>query len=316
MPVKTIAGRPTGLLDLGQRPAGMAIPSHLQAVVEHAQLAEQLGFSRYWLAEHHGEANSWASPTVLATAVAQATRTIRVGAAGVLLNACNPFRVGCDYALLSHLFPDRIDLGIARASPGANARALREIDADTPVTSAGPALNDEFPNTRFSAALTDLVCHLRGTLPIEHRHFGAVIVPPCRRTGLELWLLGSRHRSAQLASREGASLALALFLNPQLDPAAVAQYKTDFRAGWSKTPRVALAVAGVCASSDDGAARLAARVPPAPISISVAGGPATCADQLRLLAERFDVEEIVWVDVAPGIDWRRDSMVALAEILE
>ena len=315
MPVKTVAGRPLALLELGQRPAGLAIPSHLHAVVEHAQLAEQLGYSRYWLAEHHDEANSWASPTVLAAAVAQSTRTIRIGAAGVLLNASNPFRVACDYALLSHLFPDRIDLGIARASPGANARALSDIEADRPITSAaGPNLKDDVSNTRFSAALTDVVGHLRGTLPIEHRHFGAVVVPPCRRTGLELWLLGSGRVSAQVASREGASLALALFLNPQLDPATVARYKTEFRAGWSETPRVALAVAGVCAASDDRAARVAARVHPASIAISIVGGPATCADQLRLLAQRFDVEEIVWVDVAPAADWRRESITALAEM--
>jgi luciferase family oxidoreductase group 1 len=300
------------ILDLGHRAPGQLVTDHLQEIVRSARLADELGFARYWLAEHHAATSSSVSPTVLAAAIAQATRTIRVGSAGVLLNAYNPFRLACDFALLSQLFPDRVDLGIARAWPGANGYALLDVPCPTLPMPAGPGQADDARVAQFAERLSDLVAHLDASLPVEHRHFGAVVVPPVRRSGLEVWLLGSQDTSANLASQRGMSLALALFLSPRARAEIVARYRAEFRPGWSSTPWVALAVAGVCAATDDEAAKLVARRPSAHVHVSVVGSPARCREQLAALAEQFGTDELVWVDLAPDFERRRESLRLLA----
>ncbi|MCM4076448.1 MsnO8 family LLM class oxidoreductase [Paractinoplanes hotanensis] len=127
------SGLRISLLDRSRTRAGEAEPAALHGTVARAGQAERLGYDRFWVAEHHavpGIAGS--APAVLLAAVAGATRTIRIGSAGVMLPHHQPLVVAEQFATLSAFAPGRVDLGLGR-SPGFTApvrRALRQTDRD------------------------------------------------------------------------------------------------------------------------------------------------------------------------------------------
>src|ERR1700694_5708207 len=92
-------------------------PSDLQTTLRCARLADQLGFTRYWLTEHHEASDPWASPEIVVAILATQTKHVRLGTAGTLLAHHNPLRVANDFSLLASCFDGRIDLGLARGFP-------------------------------------------------------------------------------------------------------------------------------------------------------------------------------------------------------
>src|SRR5258706_1032894 len=122
-----------------------------------ARRADELGYSRYWLAEHHAiAALGDPCPEVLLARLGAETRTIRIGTGGVLLPYYSPFRVAETFRMLEALYPGRIDLGIGRA-PGGDARTARAVGGGS------------FPDAeRFPAQVSELVGLLEGTLPPDH----------------------------------------------------------------------------------------------------------------------------------------------------
>ena len=127
------SGLRLSLLDRSRTRAGEAEPAALRGTVARAGRAERLGYDRFWVAEHHGVPGiAGSAPAVLLTAVAGATRTIRIGSAGVMLPHHQPLVVAEQFATLSAFAPGRVDLGLGR-SPGFTApvrRALRQTDND------------------------------------------------------------------------------------------------------------------------------------------------------------------------------------------
>jgi luciferase family oxidoreductase group 1 len=202
-----------------------------------ASAVEQLGYSRLWVAEHHGmPAVASSAPAVLIAHLAQATSTIRVGSGGVMLPNHSPLVVAEQFATLEALHPGRIDLGLGRA-PGTDpvtARALRR----------GPDLNaDTFPD--------DVVELIRYLLPNE----GAATVPaavPGNGYLPEVWLLGSSLFSAQLAGMIGLPYSFAYHFAPKLLDAALETYRTHFRPSiLHSEPRAMVAVTVLCAPTTE-----------------------------------------------------------------
>ena len=103
------------VLDQSPVPEGSTGPDALRNTLDLARLADELGYHRYWLAEHHGLSLAGPSPEVLIGPVAAATERIRVGSGGVMLPHYSPFKVAESFSLLAGLYPGRIDLGIGRA---------------------------------------------------------------------------------------------------------------------------------------------------------------------------------------------------------
>ena len=161
------------VLDLVPIGAGYTSTQALQNMVDLAQMADRLGYTRDWLAEHHGMPNiASSSPEILIGHVAGATKRIRVGAGGIMLPNHAPLRVAEAFHTLEALYPGRIDLGIGRA-PGTNpatSRALRPFDAD-----------------QFPAQLEELFALSRQTFPEKHPfHSVKILYRPmsnCRRYG-------------------------------------------------------------------------------------------------------------------------------------
>lgn len=235
-----------GILDQSPIIAGGNAVQAFQQTIELAKLGDQLGYSRYWVSEHHdapGLAGS--SPEVLVSAIAAHTSQIRVGSGGVLLPHYSPYKVAENFHVLEALYPNRIDLGIGRA-PGGMPLATRALRYGR------PADYDE----RFTVALHDLAVFLNNDLPDEHPYTG-LRATPLIDTNPEVWLLGSSGYSADRAAELGASFSFAHFINGEGGHEAVRRYYETFKPGpFGSVPRANVCVIVVCADTDEEAEQL------------------------------------------------------------
>jgi luciferase family oxidoreductase group 1 len=239
-------------LDLSPIPSGGDARVALERTLDLARLADRLGLTRYWLAEHHNAASlACPAPEILIGLVARETSRLRVGSGGVMLPNHAPLAVAERFRVLSALFPGRIDLGLGRApgTDGRTARALRGLGPTDPVHV------DDFP-----ARLEDLFGFLWDDLPPDHRHAGVRAIP----TGVAPpapWILGSSAEGAEVAAKLGLPFAFARMLNPHEAVEHLVRYRRTFQPGprsASRAPESLLAVSVVCAASDAEAERLAA----------------------------------------------------------
>src|SRR3954452_7623108 len=190
------------VLDQSPISEGMAGADALHNTLDLARLADELGYHRYWLAEHHGGPMlAGPAPEVLIGPVAAATRRIRVGSGGVMLPHYSPLKVAENFSLLSALYPGRIDLGIGRR-PGTDNFTLFALQRDR--RDASP---DDFPQQ-----MAELMGYLNGTLP-EDFPFARLTTLPGRPELPDVWLLGSSAQSAIWAAQLGLPYSFADFIN-------------------------------------------------------------------------------------------------------
>jgi luciferase family oxidoreductase group 1 len=223
-----------------------------QAVAETiklAQFAEQLGFHRYWLAEHHSiSALADPCPEILATRVLSATSRVRVGTGGILLPYYSPFKVAEQFRMLEALFPGRVDLGIGRAPGGDQTTAMAMGEGRYPTA-------ENFPEQ-----VQYVVAYLDGALPADHP-FARVKVQPVGGTSPEVWLLGSSDYSGALAAQLGLRFAFASFISATGGDEVMRHYRGKFEpSAREPQPYSALAVFVICADTDAEAERLAAAI--------------------------------------------------------
>ena len=204
-----------------------------------AQHAEQLGYRRYWLAEHHNMAGIASSATAVAIGyVAEGTKHIRVGAGGVMLPNHAPLIIAEQFGTLASLYPDRIDLGLGRA-PGTDqitAQALRR-------TLTGDI--DQFPRD-----VMELMAYLDD--PEEGQRVKAV---PGAGTKVPIWILGSSLYGAQLAAMLGLPYAFASHFAPQMMMQAIDMYRSSFRPSEQLAEPYVMLGFNVCAAPTDEEAR-------------------------------------------------------------
>ncbi|MCP2092820.1 MULTISPECIES: LLM class flavin-dependent oxidoreductase [Actinosynnema] len=228
---------PLSVLELAPVTTRTDARTALRETTELAQHVERLGYTRFWLAEHHnmpGIASS--SPTILIGHVASATERIRVGSGGVMLPNHAPLVVAEQFGTLSALHPDRIDLGIGRA-PGTDqrtARALRRTE--------GPLSVDDFPQQ-----LNELMGYFDGTEELD--------AVPAKGYRPPLWLLGSSGYSAQVAGVLGLPFAFAHHFSAQNTLPALELYRRRFRPSEVLSEPHAMVCASVIAAETDEHAR-------------------------------------------------------------
>src|SRR3954465_20133 len=149
---------PIGVLDQSPVPGGSSGADALQNTLDLARLSDELGYHRYWVAEHHGGPMlASPSPEVLIAEIASSPSRIRVGSGGVMLPHYSPLKVAETFSILAALHPGRIDLGIGRA-PGTDPMTMYALQRDR--REAAP---DDFPQQ-----LAELLGYLNGTLPADH----------------------------------------------------------------------------------------------------------------------------------------------------
>lgn len=225
------------LVPVGSGSTASAALAHSTTLVRRA---EELGYHRYWVAEHHGMPGiASSSPAVLIAHLAAASSTIRVGSGGVMLPNHQPLVIAEQFGTLEALHPGRVDLGIGRA-PGTDqltARALRRAPA---------ALGaDDFPEQ-----LSELAAYFRGDAPIS--------AIPAAGNAPAIWLLGSSGYSAQVAGLLGLPFAFAHHFAAENTLPALELYRDRFRpSAILSEPNALIGVNVLCAETDAHAQRLA-----------------------------------------------------------
>jgi luciferase family oxidoreductase group 1 len=238
--MNSLSTTPLSILDLAHVRQGGTTAEALAHTVELAQLAERLGYRRFWLAEHHnipGVAS--AATSVLIGHVAGATRTIRVGSGGIMLPNHAPLVIAEQFGTLEALYPGRIDLGLGRA-PGGDQAAARALRKNMRVDEDFPALVEE----------------LRGFLGPK-RDGALVTAYPGVGSNVPIWLLGSSLFSAALAAELGLPFAFASHFQPDYLMAALEVYRRSFRASEAlERPYTMVGVPVIAAETDEEARRL------------------------------------------------------------
>ncbi len=320
------------VLDLSLVSAGTTSGDALRATTKLAQHAEELGYHRFWVAEHHNLATvASTSPAVLIAHVAAATSRMRVGSGGVMLPNHAALVVAEQFAMLEALHPGRIDLGLGRA-PGtdpATAAALRRT--------ADPFGAEDFPRQ-----LLDLM-GLLGDRRVASGAWDRLAATPVPTSRPEIVLLGSSGYSAELAGRLGLGFAFAHHFDVPGTLEAVAWYRQHFEPSPVLDEPYTIVTAGVLAADDAeqaeylaGPARLAilgirtgrrmpllspedaARHPDLPLARSmpsnrIVGDGATVAAALAELIDRTAADEIMISTMTHGLAERLRTLELVAE---
>jgi len=230
------------MLDLVAVREGGTVAEALAIALRTAQHVETLGFTRYWLAEHHNMAGIASSATaVLVGHIAGGTQRMRVGSGGIMLPNHAPLVVAEAFGTLAELYPGRIDLGLGRA-PGTDRATMRALRRDRPET------EQDFP--RDVAELQRLLGPLQPA--------PGIVAMPGAGTQVPIWLLGSSLFSAQLAAERGLPYAFAAHFAPRLLHQALDLYRRLFRPSNALAqPYVMVGLPLIAAPSDDEAEFLA-----------------------------------------------------------
>ncbi|HLT39710.1 MAG TPA: LLM class flavin-dependent oxidoreductase [Enhygromyxa sp.] len=319
---------PLSILDLAFIGKHETIGHALEGCVRLAQRAEQRGFTRIWYAEHHNMAAIGSSATsVLIAHVAAHTRTIRLGAGGVMLPNHSPLVIAEQFGTLATLHPGRIELGLGRA-PGTDQNTLRALRRS-------PRAAESFPQD---------VVELQGYLAGESRVPGVEAVPGAG-TRVPLYILGSSLFGAQLAAALGLPYAFASHFAPDALREAVALYRREFRpSAQLERPHVIAGVNVVAADTEEDAQAQAQAIRRARVALLLGRRTTLPDDEADLLLstpqgqhieqmmryaaigtrepvksyldefrEHADADELIVVLASPTIDARLRSLDLLAD---
>jgi luciferase family oxidoreductase group 1 len=310
----------------------------LRNTIDLAQLADELGYHRYWVAEHHGGPMlASASPEALIGPIAAATSAIRVGSGGVMLPHYSPLKVAETFTILAGLYPGRIDLGLGRAA-GTDPITTFALQRDR--RQAAP---DDFPQQ-----LAELLAYFDDTLPRDHPFRRLAGMLPGRPELPAPWLLGSSPQSAIWAGQLALPYAFADFINPAGTEIAQTYRERFVPTEESRAPRTAVAAWILCADTEDEARRLASSsrmammllrrnqlvaVPPPEKALeflaregksvesampgrrAIIGSPEKVRAAVEELAVQYGAEEVIAVTITYDHQARRHSYELLAETM-
>ena len=232
---------PLSILDLCRVTQEGSAGAAIRNAADLAALAETLGFARYWVAEHHNLAGiASAATSVVIGHIAQATKTIRVGAGGVMLPNHAPYLIAEQFGTLESLYPGRIDLGLGRA-PGTDQLTLRALRR-------GPESAERFPQD-----VLELQAFLAPAMEGQR-----IVATPGAGTQVPLWILGSSEFGAMLAAELGLPYAFASHFAPDMLLPALEIYRSRFKPSEQLArPHAMVACNVIVAESDAEARRLA-----------------------------------------------------------
>jgi luciferase family oxidoreductase group 1 len=328
---------PVRLSVLDQSPIseGMSTGDALRHSVDLARAADRLGYTRYWVAEHHASRMlACASPEALIGPIASATRAIRVGSGGVMLPHYSPLKVAETFRMLAALYPGRVDLAVGRA-PGSDPVTAWALQRDK--RQAAP---DDFPEQ-----LSELLAYVRDGLPAQHRLSRVAELPPLDERPVP-WLLGSSPQSGVWAAELGLPYAFADFIASG-GAGIMRRYAGHFvpSAGLGQ-PQGIVAAWVLCAETDTEAERLAAssrmafahflsgnliKVPPVDVAVrfldahadlhetiarrrrAILGAPDKVKTAIEALAAEYGVDEVMLVTITFDHQARVRSYELLAD---
>ncbi|HEU4555721.1 MAG TPA: LLM class flavin-dependent oxidoreductase [Chitinophaga sp.] len=309
----------------------------LQESIQLVQLADRLGYTRYWVSEHHNTATlAGSAPEILIARLAAASERIRVGSGGVMLPNHSTLKVAENFRLLEALFPHRIDLGIGRA-PGGDRMTAHLLNP-----------SNTFNPREFVQQIADLQAYLSEQANTGSVHEKVKAIPHID-TMPHLWMLTSSGESGLLAAHYGMALSFAHFIYPVGGPKALQAYREQFRPSpWLQAPLASVGIFVFCADTEKKAQQLQTvmdhrllnlekgrlDVLPAYDEIKdyeyspaewervlhnrgrmITGTPPQVKAQLLQLAADYEVDEIVIATITDHFDDRLRSYELLAETM-
>ncbi|TKB98847.1 LLM class flavin-dependent oxidoreductase [Pedobacter cryophilus] len=212
----------------------------LQETIELAKLADELGYTRYWLSEHHNSQTlATGSPEVMIARLGAETKNIRLGSGGMMMPNHSTLRVAENFRVLEALYPNRIDLGMGRA-PGGDRLTAHLLNP-----------SNTFDPQHYIQQLRDLQ-HLLNDEPLEGISEAKVKAIPIINTSPDLWILTSSGESAIIAAHFGMAVSFAQFINPMGGPEAIKLYKEKFQASAELSePQTSVGIFGFCSEDEE-----------------------------------------------------------------
>lgn len=259
----------------------------VQQTLELAKLVDELGYHRYWVAEHHNSRSfASASPEILMSAIASNTKKIRVGSGGVLISHYSPLKIAEQFNMLQSLYPGRIDLGIGRA-PGGDGNIIKALRTS---------------NENAFTKTTELINYLKSSS--ESKPFGAVSAVPEGESMPEIWILGTSPDSAVFAAENGLAYTFGSFINDEHMLQCFQSYYQNFKPSlFLKDPYLNLALFSITGKTNEDALRIAKCSEYWLSQTFLQGKNIPFPDEETALKHNFSIEEKML------IDYRRRSAV-------
>ena len=222
---------------------GSSAKEAIDETIETCKLAEELGFNRFWVSEHHNAPSiAGSAPELLMVRLAGLTETIRIGSGGVMLPNHSALKVAENFRLLETLYPGRIDLGMGRA-PGGDR-----------ITASLLNPSNNFSEENYILQLEHLQRFFTDTAATN---YGQLLAVPQAETIPQQWILSSSGGSAKIAAEAGMGLVVARFINGHADKRIVEMYKENFKASEQmKKPAVMVAINVLCGETEQKAANM------------------------------------------------------------
>jgi luciferase family oxidoreductase group 1 len=325
-----------GILDQSIVREGSTAADAIQETIATAKLAEELGYTRFWVSEHHNAASiAGSAPELLMVKLADATQKIRIGSGGIMLPNHSALKVAENFRMLETLFPGRIDLGMGRA-PGSDR-----------ITASMLNPSNTFSEESYLSQLAHLQHFFNDTAETK---YGPLLAVPQAATIPQQWILSSSGGSSRIAAQFGMGLGIARFINGHAGPEVVKVYRDHFQPSQQfAVPEAVLSISVLCADTDEKANELRKLMDyrllqfekgnfdkpggyesirdyhfsPAELQRInynsgrvVSGTPASVKQQLLQLADDFDINEIIVATMTGTVEDRKRSFELLAEVFE
>lgn len=321
------------ILELGRVREGFTRADALNDARRVAQQAEGFGYKRFWVAEHHNmPAVTTAATSIVISHIAAGTKTLRVGAGGIMLPNHAPYIIAEQFGTLDALYPGRIDLGLGRA-PGTDQLTLRALRRD-------PMSSDRFPQD-----VLELQAYLG---PVEDGQ--RIEAVPGSNSNVPIWILGSSLFGAQMAAAYGFPYGFASHFAPQALDDALAVYRRQFKSSEQQAKPYALIGVNIIAADTDEEAKYLAtsqqmsfanlvrgqrKLTQPPIedintywteaeklrashmlAVSIIGGPEKVRTGIQNLLARTEADELMVVSDMYDVDKRIRSFEIIADVMK
>ncbi|MCH2032699.1 MAG: LLM class flavin-dependent oxidoreductase [Tenacibaculum sp.] len=302
-----------GLLDLGQREDATSLEI-IEQMIEYAVEADQAGFSRFWLAEHHYahvKNHPYTNPDVLLPILAGMTEQIKVGSAGVSLSLYSPYTVTSNYKLLSNLYPNRIDLGLSKGLP--DSKKIAEY--------VHPDLSHKTNRAFFNKNL-EIISDLLENED-DNLENNQILIPPFKGAKPDLWYLSTSFNSYKEAIKYKTNYCVSLFHNfgqsREFDKNQIESFKREFYEAHGYQPQIVISLAFYMADTIEEAEAYVNEITSYARSVSAEAFdivPVTAdilEEKIRAYHRDFGFDEFVLYDLA---DTNKEKLKNLETIAE
>ena len=315
---------------------GSTAADAINETIATVQLAEKLGYTRFWVSEHHNAASiAGSTPEVLMVKLADVTSHIRIGSGGIMMPNHSTLKMAENFRMLETLFPNRIDMGMGRA-PGSDR-----------ITASLLNPSNTFSEESYLQQLAHLQHFFNDTAGTD---YGRLLAVPQASTTPQQWILSSSGGSSSIAAKFGMGLVIARFINGQAGPEVVDTYRQQFNpSDQFPLPHAMLAISVLCAETEKEAQKMRKLMDYRLLQFEkgnfekpggyetvkdyvfskeelqkikynsgriVSGTPIQVKEQLLHLADEFGIDEIIAATMAGTVEERKHSFELLAEVFE